>query len=123
MFPLPTSLSEFRHVDSVCVGTCVDITKIYDIFAFLLIEIQIETKYSFNISPTIMTDVSPDVAIMKDEIFGPLLPILRVDSVTDAINFIDRIPITEATRSTRQHGDACFTIHFQVVSFADCVLQ
>ena len=44
------------------------------------------------ISPTVMTDVSPDAAIMKDEIFGPLLPILRVDSVTDAIHFINLRP-------------------------------
>ena len=68
------------------------------------------------ISPTVMTDVSPDAAVMKDEIFGPLLPILRVDSVVDAINFINQLSHTDyrshsqfmCTRSTRQHGNACF---------------
>jgi len=41
------------------------------------------------IEPTILADVKPDDAIMKDEIFGPLLPIMTVQNVDEAIRFIN----------------------------------
>lgn len=41
------------------------------------------------IAPTILRNVSPDAPIMKEEIFGPILPILPVDSVESAIQFIN----------------------------------
>ncbi|XP_072298518.1 aldehyde dehydrogenase family 3 member B1 [Eucyclogobius newberryi] len=42
------------------------------------------------ISPTVLVDVSEDDALMKEEIFGPLLPIITVGSVEEAIDFINR---------------------------------
>jgi len=44
------------------------------------------------IAPTIMTDVSADSAIMAEEIFGPILPILKVSSVDEAIDFVNERP-------------------------------
>ncbi len=44
------------------------------------------------IAPTILRDVSPDSAIMQDEIFGPILPVLAVDSIDDAISFVNARP-------------------------------
>jgi aldehyde dehydrogenase (NAD+) len=41
------------------------------------------------IEPTVLTDVSPDSKIMQDEIFGPLLPILKVPHLAAAIDFIN----------------------------------
>ncbi|XP_050542657.1 aldehyde dehydrogenase, dimeric NADP-preferring isoform X3 [Daktulosphaira vitifoliae] len=41
------------------------------------------------IEPTVLTDVKPSDPIMKEEIFGPILPILNVDNAYDAINFIN----------------------------------
>ncbi|XP_053207712.1 aldehyde dehydrogenase, dimeric NADP-preferring-like [Panonychus citri] len=41
------------------------------------------------IEPTVMSNVSPDDSIMQDEIFGPILPIVVVDSADDAIQFIN----------------------------------
>ncbi|XP_027198814.2 aldehyde dehydrogenase type III isoform X2 [Dermatophagoides pteronyssinus] len=46
-----------------------------------------ETRY---ISPTIVTDVISADALMKEEIFGPILPIITIDSVEEAIEFIKR---------------------------------
>lgn len=40
------------------------------------------------IAPTIVTNVKPDDAIMQDEIFGPILPILNVDNAYEAISYI-----------------------------------
>ncbi|GFG32390.1 hypothetical protein Cfor_04370 [Coptotermes formosanus] len=40
------------------------------------------------IAPTILTDVKPTDPIMQEEIFGPILPVINVDSPSDAISFI-----------------------------------
>ena len=39
-----------------------------------------------NIEPTVLTDVSDDAAIMREEIFGPLLPIQSYGSLDEAID-------------------------------------
>ncbi len=41
------------------------------------------------IAPTVLTDVDPDSPIMREEIFGPLLPVLPVDDVDAAISFVN----------------------------------
>jgi len=40
------------------------------------------------IAPTILTEVDADSAIMQEEIFGPILPVLRVGNLDEAIKFI-----------------------------------
>ncbi len=44
------------------------------------------------IAPTILRDVAPDAPIMTDEIFGPILPVLRVKDVAQAIAFVNARP-------------------------------
>lgn len=44
---------------------------------------------NLRISPTILLDVPEDSLIMKEEIFGPLLPIITVNKVEDSIKFIN----------------------------------
>ena len=41
------------------------------------------------IEPTVLTDVTPKSDIMGQEIFGPVLPIIRVPSVDDALDFVN----------------------------------
>jgi len=41
-----------------------------------------------RIEPTVITDVQADGALMSEEIFGPILPILKVESLGQAIEFI-----------------------------------
>lgn len=43
---------------------------------------------TLRIQPTIMDPVSPDDAVMQQEIFGPLLPVLPYDNIEDALSFI-----------------------------------
>ena len=45
-----------------------------------------------RIEPTVIADPAPDEPVMNDEIFGPILPVLRVDSVDDAITFVNSRP-------------------------------
>ncbi|WNG13973.1 aldehyde dehydrogenase family protein [Cystobacter fuscus] len=40
------------------------------------------------IAPTVLADVKPETAIMEEEIFGPVLPVLRYDTLDDAVRFI-----------------------------------
>jgi aldehyde dehydrogenase (NAD+) len=43
---------------------------------------------SLHIAPTVLTDVAPDSAVMQEEIFGPILPMVRAESLDAAIQFI-----------------------------------
>lgn len=43
-------------------------------------------------APTILTNVPDDAPVMKDEIFGPILPVLRVADVEQATRFINARP-------------------------------
>ena len=42
------------------------------------------------IAPTVLTGVTADSDIMQEEIFGPILPILRIDDLESAIRFVRR---------------------------------
>nr|XP_033777339.1 aldehyde dehydrogenase family 3 member A2 isoform X2 [Geotrypetes seraphini] len=42
------------------------------------------------IAPTVLIDVNPESKIMQEEIFGPLLPIVTIADVDEAIGFINR---------------------------------
>jgi aldehyde dehydrogenase (NAD+) len=42
---------------------------------------------ALTIEPTVIVDPDPDEPAMTDEIFGPILPVLGVESVQQAINF------------------------------------
>lgn len=44
------------------------------------------------LAPTLVTDVAPDHSLMTDEIFGPILPIVAVESTHQAIDFIKAKP-------------------------------
>jgi len=44
------------------------------------------------IGPTLLTDVDPASPIMQEEIFGPLLPILRVPDMDAAVAFVNARP-------------------------------
>ncbi|XP_048374991.1 aldehyde dehydrogenase family 3 member A2 isoform X2 [Sphaerodactylus townsendi] len=41
------------------------------------------------IAPTILTDVDPNSKVMQEEIFGPILPIVSVKNIDEAIQFIN----------------------------------
>jgi aldehyde dehydrogenase (NAD+) len=44
------------------------------------------------ISPTVMSQVSVDCELMKEEIFGPVLPIISYNTLHDALSFINAGP-------------------------------
>jgi aldehyde dehydrogenase (NAD+) len=49
-------------------------------------------RRALYISPTLIDDVPPEGRLMDEEIFGPLLPILEYEDLSDALNFVDQRP-------------------------------
>lgn len=45
-----------------------------------------------RIEPTVVVDPDPDEALMTNEIFGPILPVLEVQSLDEAIRFVNSRP-------------------------------
>ena len=41
-----------------------------------------------TVHPTMLTDVTPDMLIMQEEIFGPIVPVLTYKSIDDVIEYI-----------------------------------
>lgn len=52
-------------------------------------ETDANTKY---IAPTVLADVNISAPVMQDEIFGPILPMIEIDNVAEAIAFINAKP-------------------------------
>ncbi|WP_077617949.1 aldehyde dehydrogenase [Bacillus sinesaloumensis] len=44
------------------------------------------------IEPTVLTNITWDDPVMEDEIFGPILPVLEYDNLSDVVNEIHRNP-------------------------------
>lgn len=41
------------------------------------------------IAPTVLTGITADDVVMEEEIFGPILPVVAIDEVSDAVRFIN----------------------------------
>lgn len=79
------------------------------------------------IEPTILVGVSPDAPIMQEEIFGPILPVLAVDSLDEAMQFIgDRpSPLAAYLFSERPRPHAAFEqqVRAGAIAFNVCNLH
>lgn len=42
-----------------------------------------------TIHPTLLTDVTPDMAIMQEEIFGPIMPVMTYENIDDVLKYIE----------------------------------
>lgn len=49
-------------------------------------QLDAEDRY---VAPTVLRNVSPDSALMREEIFGPVLPVLSVKSIDEAVDFVN----------------------------------
>jgi len=47
---------------------------------------------TLKIQPTVLDNVSPDDPVMREEIFGPVLPVLTFDRVEEALDFVNARP-------------------------------
>ncbi|MFI1465558.1 aldehyde dehydrogenase family protein [Nocardia carnea] len=49
-------------------------------------------RAGLTIAPALVTDPDPDSELMREEIFGPILPVLSVGSAGHAVEFVNRRP-------------------------------
>jgi aldehyde dehydrogenase (NAD+) len=45
-------------------------------------------KADRTIHPTLLTDVTPDMAIMQEEIFAPIVPVMTYEHIDDAVAYV-----------------------------------
>ncbi|WP_410875416.1 CoA-acylating methylmalonate-semialdehyde dehydrogenase [Nocardia sp. A7] len=60
----------------------------------------------FWLGPTILDHVAPDMSVYTDEIFGPVLAILRVDSYDEALELVNASPYGNGTAIFTNDGGA-----------------
>lgn len=63
-----------------------------------------ERRQGYFVGPTIFDEVNLDMSIGQQEIFGPVLGIIPVDTLDDALKIIDRIPYGNAASIFTQSG-------------------
>ncbi len=68
----------------------------------------------FFLGPTIFDHVTPEMTIAREEIFGPVLSVIRVNTLDDAINLVNACPFGNATaiftssgKSAREYSSRC----------------
>ena len=60
----------------------------------------------FFLGPCLFDQVTPDMSIYRDEIFGPVLSVVRADSYTEAIDLINANPYGNGTAVFTNDGGA-----------------
>jgi len=66
----------------------------------------IEEQDGFFVGPTLFDDVTPDMTIYKDEIFGPVLSTVRVDSYDEAMGLLHANPYANGVAIFTNDGGA-----------------
>jgi len=60
----------------------------------------------YFLGPTIFDNVTPEMTIAREEIFGPVLSVMRVDTLDEAIDLVNRSPFGNATAIFTNDGKA-----------------
>ncbi len=68
----------------------------------------------FFVGPTLFDQVTPDMSIYRDEIFGPVLSVVRVDTLQEAIDLINANAYANGTAIFTSSGQAARTFQRQV---------
>ena len=68
----------------------------------------------FWLGPTLFDHVTPDMAIYRDEIFGPVLSVVRVDSYRAAIDLVNACPYANGTAVFTNDGGAAHAFQHDI---------
>jgi malonate-semialdehyde dehydrogenase (acetylating)/methylmalonate-semialdehyde dehydrogenase len=75
---------------------------------------QRKASGGFFLGPTIFDHVTPEMTIAREEIFGPVLSVIRVNTLDDAIALVNRSPFGNATaiftasgKAAREYSSRC----------------
>jgi aldehyde dehydrogenase (NAD+) len=75
------------------------------------------------VAPTVVLDPDVDAPIMTEEIFGPILPVLAVESVDEAVRFVNERPKPLALYVFSGSGDLVDEVLTRTTSGGACVNQ
>jgi malonate-semialdehyde dehydrogenase (acetylating)/methylmalonate-semialdehyde dehydrogenase len=67
---------------------------------------EIAKASGFYLGPTIFDHVTPEMTIAREEIFGPVLSVMRVKTLDEAIQLVNRSPFGNATAIFTASGKA-----------------
>ena len=67
---------------------------------------EIKKAGGFFLGPTIFDYVTPEMTIAREEIFGPVLSVMRVETLDEAIEVVNRSPFGNATAIFTASGKA-----------------
>jgi malonate-semialdehyde dehydrogenase (acetylating)/methylmalonate-semialdehyde dehydrogenase len=76
-------------------------------------ELEIEGD-GFWVGPTLIDNVTTDMSVYTDEIFGPVLGIVRVETLDEAIDLINRSPYANGTAIFTASGQAARTFQRKI---------
>jgi malonate-semialdehyde dehydrogenase (acetylating)/methylmalonate-semialdehyde dehydrogenase len=68
----------------------------------------------FFVGPSVIDNVTPDMDCYKDEIFGPVMTVVRVRTYEDAIGLIERNPWGNGAAIFTRDGGAARQFQFDV---------
>ena len=68
------------------------------------------------LGPTILEDVTPDMRIVKEEIFGPTMGVIRVKTLDEAIEICNANPFGNADAIFTSNGKSAREFQYRVVS-------
>ena len=68
----------------------------------------------FWLGPTLFDNVTPEMSVYQDEIFGPVLSVVRVPSYTDAVELINANPYGNGTAIFTGDGHAARTFQNEI---------
>ena len=63
-------------------------------------------EQGFFVGPTVLDAVTPEMEVYQEEIFGPVLSVLRADSVDEAIALVNANPYGNGTAIFTDSGEA-----------------
>jgi malonate-semialdehyde dehydrogenase (acetylating) / methylmalonate-semialdehyde dehydrogenase len=69
----------------------------------------------FFLGPSLVDNVRPDSPLYTDEIFGPVLSVVRVDSYDEAVKLVNRNPYGNGTAIFTRDGGAARQFQYDVV--------
>jgi malonate-semialdehyde dehydrogenase (acetylating)/methylmalonate-semialdehyde dehydrogenase len=69
----------------------------------------------FFLAPSLVDKVSPDSSMYKDEIFGPVLSVVRTDTYDEAVDLVNNNPYGNGTAIFTRDGGAARQFQYDVV--------
>ncbi|WP_375002349.1 CoA-acylating methylmalonate-semialdehyde dehydrogenase [Aeromicrobium sp. CTD01-1L150] len=109
MGPVVTQASRDRIVDYIGQGESAGAKVVVDGR-----EVVGEHGDGFFVGPTLIDHVSTDMSVYTDEIFGPVLAVLRVDSLDEAIELVNANPYGNGTAVFTSSGEVARTFQRRV---------